>query len=252
MRNHEYVDFVKNGGIKMVKVKEDLIGKKFNRLTVIKQIEDYIQPSNGKHFARWLCRCDCGNEVKTSKGELTSGHTKSCGCYNRECTVKRNKESIKHNKYIKRDNYIEGITRKGESFLIDNESLELCKKYTWWLNNSGYIETRIEQKRVFLHRLLTNCPSDMIVDHINRNPLDNRLENLRIVTSSQNVMNSNIRSDNALGIKGVTRKKDCDRYEAHICKDGKDYYLGLFRDLEEAVEARRNAEEKLFGEYAAK
>lgn len=44
----------------MVKVKKDLTGQKFGRLTVIEQAEDYID-SKGKHYAKWLCKCECGN-----------------------------------------------------------------------------------------------------------------------------------------------------------------------------------------------
>lgn len=53
----------------------DLTGKKFNRLTVIKRIE------NNKHNqSQWLCKCDCGNMVVVVAAHLKNGHTKSCGC----------------------------------------------------------------------------------------------------------------------------------------------------------------------------
>lgn len=58
---------------------EDFIGRKFNMLTVIERSENYISPQ-GKPCSRWKCVCDCGNVTVATRGELTSGHKKSCGC----------------------------------------------------------------------------------------------------------------------------------------------------------------------------
>ena len=69
----------------MVKVKEDLTGKVFGSLTVIKQVEDYINPQ-GKPYAKWLCKCNCGIEKEIIGATLLSGHTKSCGCLRRNLT----------------------------------------------------------------------------------------------------------------------------------------------------------------------
>ena len=64
----------------------DLTGQRFNRLTVISRAEN---SKDGK--SRWLCRCDCGNFVTVNGIHLSSGHTKSCGCYNRETARERPK-----------------------------------------------------------------------------------------------------------------------------------------------------------------
>jgi hypothetical protein len=61
-----------------------LIGKTFTRLTVIKYL---------KESYKYLCRCECGKELRVNKYKLESGHTKSCGCFARDCTIKR---STKH------------------------------------------------------------------------------------------------------------------------------------------------------------
>ena len=58
---------------------EDLTGKRFGKLTVIKRAGNYIRP-NGKKVPRWLCRCDCGKETEVLARNLKSGCTKSCGC----------------------------------------------------------------------------------------------------------------------------------------------------------------------------
>ncbi len=60
-------------------MRDDLIGKRYGNLEIIRQEEDYISPSGGKH-KRFLCKCDCGNETIAFKEWLTSGRKKSCGC----------------------------------------------------------------------------------------------------------------------------------------------------------------------------
>ena len=68
---------------------KDLTEQKFDRLTAIKPIENHTN-SNGKSMmTKWLCRCDCGNECNVQSGNLLSGHTLSCGCYNKEQASKR-------------------------------------------------------------------------------------------------------------------------------------------------------------------
>lgn len=62
----------------------DLTGMKFGRLTVLERAENYITPSNGKKRSQWLCECECGNKCVVQSGHLKSGHTQSCGCYNRD------------------------------------------------------------------------------------------------------------------------------------------------------------------------
>lgn len=83
----------------MVKVKNDLTGSKFHRLTVVNQSDDYVSPS-GRREAQWLCKCDCGNITIVRVGALTGGYTKSCGCLQKEAVDRINKEiNKKYNKY---------------------------------------------------------------------------------------------------------------------------------------------------------
>lgn len=63
----------------MAHLAENLIGRKFGRLTVIERAENY---KNGS--TRWLCRCECGKELILLRSSIVSGHTKSCGCYSRD------------------------------------------------------------------------------------------------------------------------------------------------------------------------
>lgn len=64
--------------------KNDLTGRKFERLTVIKRVDDAVIPSSGKKVHRYLCKCDCGAEKIIRKCHLTHGSIRSCGCLQRE------------------------------------------------------------------------------------------------------------------------------------------------------------------------
>lgn len=71
--------------------KVDMIGKRFGRLVVIEQT-DYVQPGR----PRWLCRCDCGNEVAVGGLQLRHGDTKSCGCAKKERALALANDHITH------------------------------------------------------------------------------------------------------------------------------------------------------------
>lgn len=62
---------------------EDLTGQKFDRLTVIARAENHVQPC-GSQYVQWFCKCECGKEVIVSASNLKKGHTKSCGCLQKE------------------------------------------------------------------------------------------------------------------------------------------------------------------------
>jgi hypothetical protein len=112
-------------------------------------------------------------------------------------------------------------------------------------HGAGYRHGAIFGKNVLAHRAawaITHgeWPSDQI-DHVNGDPADNRLENLRVVTSRQNSMNMKANSRNSSGVMGVSWNKANDKWRAHIA--GKT--LGDFRCKDDAIRARKQAEEKL-------
>lgn len=82
--------------------------------------------------------------------------------------------------------YIElGGKHKGIKVLVDQVDADKYGKVSWKLSNSGYA-FRTPTKSFYMHRLIMNCPSNMTVDHINGNKLDNRKCNLRICTYNEN------------------------------------------------------------------
>lgn len=91
---------------------------------------------------------------------------------------------------------------QGQKVLIDPEDEAIFHSYKWHINDSGYAvwrgEINGEKKTIRLHRLITRAPTGLIVDHINRNKLNNRKRNLRCTTQSVNMQNTD-RVENAKG-----------------------------------------------------
>lgn len=125
--------------------------------------------------------------------------------------------------------------------MIDAEDVDKVKYSKWRLNCNGYVisTNKFDGKTIFLHRRILNN-TNQFVDHINGNVLDNRKQNLRLATKSQNQMNVNY--------KGVSKTKN-DKHYAHIKIKGKAINLGVYVDEEEALYARYFAEKLLFKEY---
>ena len=239
----------------MVKVKRDLTGQTFGRLTVIKQAEDYID-KKGKHYAQWLCKCNCENETEIIvRGQnLISRNTMSCGCYQDECRIENNKKyKKKYNTYDLSGEYGIGYTSKGEEFYFDLEDYDKIKGYYWDIGTNGYVRAPNainDYKLIKMHKVVVYCVDDFVIDHINHNLKDNRKCNLRIVTRSQNQMNAKLRVNNTSGITGVSWHKGINKWIAYININKKRVSLGAFDIFEDAVKARKDGEEKYFGEFS--
>lgn len=124
----------------------------------------------------------------------------------------------------------------------------------WQYRSSGYagLTTYLPVKRrraIFLHRLIIGAGKGQIVDHINRNRLDNRCSNLRIVTNQQNTLNSGKRKTNTSGYKGVTKHKRSGLWQAQAMLNGKKFYFGQFKTIQEAVMEYDKQIKKLHGDY---
>ena len=122
-------------------------------------------------------------------------------------------------------------------------------------NNKGYIVFAINKKRYYLHRIIykyhieewdiTDTSRDNQIDHININPLDNRIENLRIVNHSQNNRNRNKFKNCSSQYKGVSWHKQNNKWIAHINIDNKFKYLGSFTNEEEAYECYKKVYDEI-------
>lgn len=151
------------------------------------------------------------------------------------------------------DDYV-SFNVKGKRYLISIIDMPILDSHNWYIrfcDNIPYLSnTRHTPK--FFHRLVMNPPLGHVVDHINGDVTDNRRENLRVCTQSQNSMNRGNRSDNTTGYKGVYYKKRDGKFVAQIKNDGIKQHIGRFDTAEDANKAYCEAELKYFGEYARK
>jgi hypothetical protein len=136
--------------------------------------------------------------------------------------------------------------------LIDTKNIPLVENYRWNLDGLGYATSKSNGRRIKLSRVIMGEPKGMIVDHINHNTLDNREANLRICTRSQNMMNRKTNKVSSSGYKGVYWHDSGNSWAAQISINNKRIYLGLFKNIEDAIAARKKAEEKYYGEFVYK
>lgn len=238
----------------MVKVREDLTGKTFGNLIVLEQVEDLIC-ENGKHRPQWKCKCKiCGNDNVIVKGRgLISGTTKQCKNCNGKMTAERSRKLYKkYNDYEIQEDYVIMYTQKSEPFLVDLEDFWKVRDICWHVSNKGYIVGNDNGKLIQLHRFIVDAPEGMIVDHIRgeQSRTDNRKRNLRFATVSQNGQNRKRGANNSSGVVGVYKHKPTNTWRAYICISNHNIWLGSFNDIEEAIKARKDAEEKYFGEWS--
>ena len=115
-------------------------------------------------------------------------------------------------------------------FIVDGRKTPLLAHRVVWIMANGPI------------------PEGMVIDHVNGDNCDNRLVNLRLATHSQNMRNRKVHKQSRWKVAGV--KKHHRRWHAHITVDHITYQLGSFATIQQAAEARRQAEIKYFGQFA--
>lgn len=119
------------------------------------------------------------------------------------------------------------------------------------LGLNGYVKVRVYNKTLLAHRvvwLLFNDQLPAYIDHINGNRADNRIENLRAATHSQNLMNVTV-AYGQVPFKGVSQIVD-GKFQAQICQGRRPKYLGIFATAQAAAEAYDKAAIDAFGPFA--
>ena len=138
---------------------------------------------------------------------------------------------------------------QGKFALVDERDFEMLSKFMWHLDGKSYVATKINRQQIKMHSMIIGRSSHKHpIDHRNRNPLDNRRKNLRVVTGGQNRVNSKINDNNTSGFKGVHRCAG--GWVARIGYNDQRLYLGYFQDPELAARAYDDAARKLFGDAA--
>lgn len=126
--------------------------------------------------------------------------------------------------------------KRGGVAIVDENDYERCVGYSWSRDHHGYAQARVEGKTKYLHSLINQTPKGYETDHINRNKLDNRKNNLRTVTRSGNVLNV-LRADNQCGVRGVWYDPKTGRFCAMRHVGGRAVWLGRHETIEEAARA---------------
>lgn len=121
------------------------------------------------------------------------------------------------------------------------------------VSHNGYFRIKLNGKSYFTHRLVVLHKTgvlpdnDMHVDHIDRNPSNNRWDNLRVTTRLQNMKNKGVYKTSKTGYRGV--RQIGNKFEARMKHDGKRYYLGRHDTAEDASIAYETMAKQLHGEY---
>jgi hypothetical protein len=145
----------------------------------------------------------------------------------------------------------------GHIALIDEQDWELVAPYPWRAHSNRrlpaglYVCALVPQLRfgythIRLHRLITRAVAGVVVDHVNRDGLDNRRQNLRLSTNAH----SRLGCDNTSGYKGVSWHKGTRKWQARASVGGVNRHLGLFKDPWDAAQAYNEAALATWGEFA--
>lgn len=203
---------------------KNLIGSKYGKLKVVK-----FNGKNKHNKNTWVCLCDCGKQIVCIGGDLTRGHTTSCGCSRRKHNLRdtrlysiwgsmKNRCSSKNNSHY---NYYggAGIT------VCEEWSNDFIKFYNWAVNN-GYSD-------------------ELTLDRINPNG-NYEPSNCRWANKTIQALNTKLDKRSTTGYTGVYLEKRTNKYIARITVNKKYVHLGTFSSKEEAIDARRKAEIEYF------
>lgn len=244
---------------------KDISGKIYGNLTVL----GYYDTQSAR--SRWLCQCCCGNKEVFSILQLRRRKNLMCSkCVGKykdirnviaeeNLDAKGNPINIiqstqrKQNKYeIKSD-----ATIINDKIIIDSKFVDYLKSFDRYISidSRGYAYFSYCDQDVYLHRLLTKTKlffdrkdkNIEIIDHINRNRCDNRLENLRTIKKSENSINCSVYSNNKSGYKGISWLERLQKWQVNIQYRKKNHYVGVFDSIDDAILARARAEKDLFG-----
>lgn len=136
--------------------------------------------------------------------------------------------------------------------LIDDKDAPLVNQYHWYVTKQGYVTTVLVtsgkgRQGIKLHRLLMDAPKGVMVDHVNRNKLDNRRSNLRLCIRAQNHANR----DKNHNTDGISWDKKVGQWIVHVGNGAvKGSYKGSFDDKNAALNCYNHYALEKYGEFA--
>ncbi len=148
------------------------------------------------------------------------------------------------------------LLSQGQETVVDAHRLHTLLRYRWVAQGRpagsyyaiAQVGGKVGRRRYHLHRMVTNAPSGMQVDHRDYDTLNNADSNLRVATATQNQANTKLRANNASGYKGIepTHRNS----QTHWMAKCQGHYLGSFPSREAAARAYDDKARELFGEFA--
>lgn len=149
---------------------------------------------------------------------------------------------------------------RGQVAIVDDEDYEYANQWRWharrgkgkntfYASRGMYCKDTRKMDILLMHRVILRTPDGKLTDHINGNGLDNRKENLRICSASENSSNQKLR--HARPMKGVQWIERLRKWRAYISAKKQRFHLGLFTNIGDAAEAYNKAALKMHGEYAS-
>jgi len=150
---------------------------------------------------------------------------------------------------------------QGKTTLVDDEDLEYLLQFKWYVSFNKVSKRWVAQrhnikngkrKMVYMHREIMNAPDKLFVDHRNHDTLDNRKQNLRICTKTENAINRKGACINSTSkYLGVSWNKNNNKWETYIAKNSKKIFLGFFNNEEKAAIIRDKVAIQLHGDYVS-
>lgn len=141
------------------------------------------------------------------------------------------------------------LLTQNKKAVLDDEDYTKFSSKKWFFDGRYASRKNNKEGKVYLHRLIMGNPNKLLIDHINRNFLDNRKSNLRICTKSQNGMNRSKQKNNTSGFKGVHWDKTNKRWIVSIKKDNLHINLNFINKVD-AINKYNQLAKRYFGEFA--
>jgi len=136
---------------------------------------------------------------------------------------------------------------KGKSAIVDDDLFDFLSQWKWCFDGHKYaVRNYLVNKvnhRVYMHRLIAQTPDGLLTDHINGDPLDNRRENLRNCTASENQLNTRLRKIGKSGYRGICFNEKAKTWIVQI-------RVGGYKTKEEAVKVYNRLAKVAHGDFA--
>ena len=215
-----------------------------------------------------MTKCEwCGREIEDPRcvhTRVVDGKRMKLCCkhYHQQCSYNKFLDQSSYSIQDPNEYFIDGDTawiitcdvtgKETGRFLIDKDDLEFVLKFKWYQRNGRYV-SKDKGKAIHIGRYLLgvdNTQKDQLVDHINRNPWDNRRSNLRLCSAADNSRNRSIAANNTSGVPGLSWDKKNKKTVVVIKYQRQVIHLGRFQWYPDAVYARMVAEKIMFGDYS--